>query len=95
MELNEKIYNKIVELCEIGDEFAMNGEMDKAVEKFYEALNLLPKPKNDWEAATWIYTAIGDSYYLDGKYEKAKEAFFEAMNCPDGISNSFILFFGM
>lgn len=51
----------------------------------------MPLPKKDWEASTWIYTAIGDTYYITCEYEKAKQYFYDALNCPDALANSFIL----
>lgn len=91
MELEDKVYEKIVKLCERGDFLAEQEKYDEAVKIYLEALELVPFPKEDWEASTWIYTAIGDSYYMNENYEEAVEYFYDAMNCPDGITNSFIL----
>ena len=35
------------------------------------ALNLVPKPVEEWEATTWILAAIGDLYFLAGSFEKS------------------------
>ena len=65
MELNDEIYERITDLSSEGDEFADAGNFGKAIERYSEALKLIPEPKYDWEASTWLYVAIGDAYYLD------------------------------
>lgn len=91
MELEDKVYEKIVKLCEKGDSLVEEGKNEKAVSTYLDALEMVPFPKEDWEASTWIYAAIGDSYYMIKKYGEAEEYFYNAMNCPEGITNSFIL----
>ncbi|MEC1180061.1 tetratricopeptide repeat protein [Metasolibacillus meyeri] len=91
MELNDQVYDQIVKLCNEGNAFVEQGKDDKAIEIFRAALDLVPLPKSDWEASTWIYTALGDTYFLNGDYEKAKSNLYNALNCPEGTSNPFIL----
>lgn len=92
MELNNEVYDKIVKLCENADQLAEEDKLDQAINKYKNALNLIPLPKEEWEASTWIYTAIGDMYFIKEDFLMAKEAFYNAMNCPDGITNPLILF---
>ncbi|PFK48945.1 hypothetical protein [Bacillus cereus] len=66
-------------------------QFDQALEKYLVALEMVPAPKMDWEASTWLYTVIGDTYLIKDDYEMAKSNFYNALNCPDGISNSLIL----
>ncbi|MED4355140.1 tetratricopeptide repeat protein [Schinkia azotoformans] len=91
MELDDKIYDKIVELCEEGDNLTEEDRFHDAIDKYNAALDLVPSPKRDWEAGTWIYTALGDAYFIIENYKKAKECFFDALNCPDGVNNPLIL----
>ncbi|WP_336047130.1 tetratricopeptide repeat protein [Solibacillus ferritrahens] len=91
MELNDKIYAQILKLCEEGDSLIDEEEFDQAIEKYSTALELVPSPKIDWEASTWIYTALGDTYFINDEFEMAKSHFYNALNCPDGISNPYIL----
>lgn len=91
MELDNKIYTQIVQLCEEGDSLFEEEEFDKAIEMYSNALELLPLPKSNWEASTWIYTALGDTYFINDDFETAKNHFYNALNCPDGISNPLIL----
>ncbi|GMA98789.1 hypothetical protein [Pelosinus sp. IPA-1] len=91
MELDNKIYEKIEGLSDEGNELIDDDRYDEAINKFNAALDLIPQPKHDWEASTWLYASIGDAYYLKEDYKKAKEYFYNAMNCPDGVDNPFIL----
>ena len=91
-ELTDMIYDKITELCSKGDLKADSGEYNKAVHFYQQALDKLPEPKTDWEAATWIYAALGDAYWFMSDYETSKNCFYNACNCPDGITNPFIIF---
>ncbi|KMY31484.1 hypothetical protein ACZ11_04410 [Lysinibacillus xylanilyticus] len=91
MELDDQVYDQIVQLCERGNTLVENGQIEKAIEHYIAALDLVPLPKNNWEASTWIYTALGDTYFLNCDYEKAKSDLYNALDCPNGISNPFIL----
>lgn len=58
---------------------------------FYrDALNLVPKPVEEWEVTTWILAAIGDLYFVDGKFEKSLAAFDDAVRCVGGLGNPII-----
>ncbi len=89
MEIDEKIYDKITQLTDMGND-VFEEDLNLAIEYYEKALALVPDPKNDWEASTWIYTAIGDAYFFLEKYEMAINALSNAMLCPDAISNAFI-----
>lgn len=91
MELEQRVYEKILSLCELGDSLVDKSNYDEAISKYLEALALVPVPKDIWEASTWIYTAIGDTCFIKGDYQKAKDFMYDAVNCPDGFSNPFIL----
>ena len=90
-EIEEKTYNKIIEFCDNGDLLAEQNAFSRSIEEYKKALELIPYPKENWEASTWVYTALGDVYFLDGKFEEALENLYDAINCPDGFSNGFIL----
>ena len=90
MELKSELYQKVTELCEEGDKFFEDDNYNAAVLKYNEALEILPFPKNDWEASTWIYTALGDTYYMKKNYKLATECLYNALNCPDSLDNPFV-----
>lgn len=89
-ELDDDIYDRITELSDEGNELAEEGDFEAAAAKFSEALELIPAPKTDWEAAMWLYASIGDMYYFLGSYEAAANSLFDALNCPDGFMNPFV-----
>lgn len=89
--LQDEVYDEILIRCKKGDELVELGQYDDAIQFYFEALELVPYPKENWEASTWIYTALGDTYFQIKKYTESKNYLFEALNCPKGISNPFIL----
>lgn len=90
-ELDEKLYKKITGLCDRGEQYADTGDFGEAKRLFLAALEYVPSPKYEWEASTWLYTALGDVSYLDGDYDSAVNYLNEALKCPDGLGNPFIL----
>lgn len=89
-ELDEALHLLIAELCERGDADVEAGEYDLAIEKYEEALSLLPRPLERWNAATWILTALGDACYFKKDFRQARSALDEATRCPRGLDNPFI-----
>jgi hypothetical protein len=53
-ELAPHLHTRINRFCEIGDALAEDGKYSDAVVSYQYAWNLLPDPKENWEAATWI-----------------------------------------
>jgi tetratricopeptide (TPR) repeat protein len=89
-ELPDKIYNKLTSLSEKGDSLAEKGKYDKAIETYNTALELIPLPRENWDAATWLYAAVGDAYFLKKDWENALNCFMDAQKCPDGLGNPFL-----
>lgn len=89
-ELDNVIYEEVTYLSRLGDDYLDNGDTELALESYKKALELLPDPKSNWEAATWLYVAIGDTYWETKQYEKAYDGFYAALTCPGGIGNPFI-----
>ena len=88
--MEETIYDQIEELSEQGNVLAAAAAYSGAIQKFTAALVLLPEPKMNWEAATWLYASIGDMYYWQEDYPAAREHLYNALNGPDGQQNAFI-----
>ncbi len=89
-ELPDSVHSEILRLSAEGDAQAEKGSYEKAALRYSEALELLPEPKTDWEACTWLLASIGDAHFNAKKYEQAKIALADAMHCPDAIGNPFI-----
>ena len=88
--LDEGVYGRIRELCAKGDALAQQKQFEQAFGFYRDALNLVPPPAEDWEATTWILTAIGDLYFLAKMPEDARRALEDAVRCPGGLGNPFI-----
>jgi tetratricopeptide (TPR) repeat protein len=90
MELPKQLHAKVTALSEQGDQLASRRQYREAVVLYIEAMGLLPEPKTQWEACTWLLAAIGDANFLGAHYEQAKSAMSDAMHCPGGLGNPFI-----
>ena len=90
MELPKSVHVRITALSEQGDKLASQAKYREAILKYLEAMALLPEPKTQWQACTWLLAAIGDANFLGGNYEQAKVALSDAMHCPGAIGNPFI-----
>lgn len=89
-ELSDSVHTEILRLSAEGDALAEEGDYAAAVASYTQAFNLLPVPKTDWEACTWLLTSIGDAHFNAKQYAQAKVALADAMHCPDAIGNPFI-----
>lgn len=89
-ELPDTIYKQVKKLCKEGDSFAENKEDAKALDKYYDAWDLLPDNKNDWEAATWILGSIGEIYFKNAKFEKSKSSYESAVHSAGGLGNPYL-----
>lgn len=89
-ELPESIHEEIKKLSSQGDSLADERRFSDAVAKYTEAWQLVPEPKTDWEASTWLLAALGDAYFLSAHFAYGVGAFEQALLCPSGFGNPFI-----
>jgi tetratricopeptide (TPR) repeat protein len=78
------------ELCREGDDRLDAGEFDEALAAYRAAAELIPDPKEGWEASTWIFTAIGEALCFKGEYAEALQNLRVAVVSPDGLGNPLI-----
>ena len=90
MELSDELYDRIEELSETGNEAMESEDYAKAISCFQEALDILPEPKEDWEAYLWLVGSIGDAHFMMGNYGKSLEFFRKCYNIGE-TDNPFIL----
>ena len=88
--LPEQVYAAVLENSAEGDELAKRGSYREAISKYNFAWGLVPEPKDQWEASTWLLAAIGDACFLGGFFQSGTEAFTFALRCPGGFGNPFI-----
>jgi tetratricopeptide (TPR) repeat protein len=89
-EMNDELYEEIQDLCDTADALAEAGEYPDALTKYWEAYDLIPEPKEEWEATLWVLSAIGDANFLGGDFAAARDNLANAMHCPDAIGNPFL-----
>lgn len=89
-ELASFLHEEIQSLCSAGDQLADDGRYEEAIEQYNKAWILIPEPKNDWEASTWVLAAIADACFLSGFKGSARDALDYAMTCPGGLGNPFL-----
>lgn len=89
-ELADSLYEDIKRLCAEGDELANAENFSAALERYWKAFDFLPDPKTQWEAGTWILTAIGDANFLGQDYVAGRDNLASAMHFPGAIGNPFI-----
>ncbi|MGE8678547.1 MAG: tetratricopeptide repeat protein [Achromobacter marplatensis] len=89
-EMNADLYLAIQDFCSKGDRLANEREFDAAISSYNSAWELIPEPKNEWEASTWVLGAIADACFLGGYMGSAEEALEYAMTCPGGVGNPFL-----
>ena len=89
-ELAPEVHAEIERLCAAGDDLAAGKKYEEAISTYNTAWELVPDPKNDWNASTWILAAIGDAGFLGGYFTTARKAFEFAMHCPGAVGNPFL-----
>jgi tetratricopeptide (TPR) repeat protein len=88
--LDDRVHENITFLGEEGDALAERGDYDGALAKYETAWVLLPEPRLDWEAATWLLAAIADAQFLKCDFHGAVETLQDAMHTPNAIGNPFL-----
>ncbi|HET7487314.1 MAG TPA: hypothetical protein VFJ85_05250 [Acidimicrobiales bacterium] len=73
-----------------GDELASRGDFSGALHAYNDGWRLLPDPKEDWDAATWLLGSIADVSFQAGWYTNARRALDFVMYCPNAIGNPFL-----
>jgi hypothetical protein len=90
IELADDVYARIEAQCRGGDDLADGEDLPTALYFYRYAWDLLPEPKSQWQAATWILAALGDANFLLGKFADGRDNLTLAMQCPDAIGNPFL-----
>lgn len=89
-ELDDLLYRRVKAYCAKGDRLAKAAQYSEALISYWAAWDLLPEPKTDWNAATWILAAIGDANFLSGDFVAGRDNLSTAMHCPDAVGNPFL-----
>lgn len=92
-ELPDDIYQRVTLHSESGNLYSENEQHIEAAAQWKEALALLPTPKKQWEAATWLNASVGEAYWILERKEEACSFFEQAYRSADGHLNPFVLFY--
>lgn len=90
MELDNDLYEKILKLSNEGNDFIEKGYIDDAIDRYKKAFELIPQPKEKWEASEWLLVALGDACFINKDYESALNYLFDSLKCPNALENPFI-----
>jgi len=90
LEIPDNIHKNIQRLCAQGDANLEARDFSRAYESFISALPLVPEPKHDFEATTWILAALGDTYFFSKDFAQLRNVLTDAMHCPGAIGNPFL-----
>jgi tetratricopeptide (TPR) repeat protein len=88
--LSDAMQQAVDRLCADGDGHADEARFPEALALYWEAWDLLPEPKIDCDAATWILAAVGDANFLGRDYEAGRDNLSTVMHCPGGIGIPFL-----
>lgn len=91
LELDDALHARIVQHTDAGNMLCDDEDFRAAIDEFSRALALLPAPVEEWEAATWILTALGDCRFLLGEFDAARADLRRAVRAPGGDENGFVL----
>src|SRR4051794_13294551 len=89
-ELGILLHRRIRHHGERGDELLGRGALADAVTEYRTALQLIPEPRHDWAASTWVLGSLGDVLFRLGRHQEAHAALSEAVTCPGGAANAFL-----
>jgi tetratricopeptide (TPR) repeat protein len=89
-EMDDKLYQQMMALCEAGDKAVETDHFDVAIHKFQQAFELIPEPYQEWEASTWVLFSLGEAQFFNDQYAEAKELLAAVMHCPGAIGNPLI-----
>lgn len=88
----DEVFDEIEVLCDKGDAYMDRGKYRPAIKKFWKAFDLLPEPKTQYPAGTWLLTSIGDINFMVNNFKEGVKNLTRAKDFPEGNDNPFIYF---
>ncbi|MCC2591912.1 hypothetical protein LKO27_00510 [Tessaracoccus sp. OS52] len=89
-DLPDDVHAEVTRLFEEGSNYEDLNAPDAAVECHIKALELLPAPRTQWEAATLVYTALADALGALNRWGEAFDALQLALQSPGGRENGYV-----
>jgi hypothetical protein len=89
-ELPDDLHARIVALSTEGDDLVAANQHSLAMLRYRAALDLLPEPRTDWSASTWLHAAIADVQFFAGDFQGCVDTVQFALKfCPGALENPF------
>lgn len=88
----DEVFDRIETLCERGDEYMEEEKYRPALKKFWKAFDLLPEPKTQYPAGTWLLVSIGDINFQVKNYKGGVETLNRAKGFFEAAGNPFLHF---
>ena len=90
-DLEPELKEKVVPLCQKGIEQAEIERYEASNRTFSKVYVLLPEPKPEWKAYTWLIASMADNHYELKEHQKAMDYFNEAVQLDEAYqSNAFV-----
>ncbi|GAA5093123.1 MULTISPECIES: tetratricopeptide repeat protein [Paenalcaligenes] len=89
MHLQEELYQSLYELADQGNIALDQGRYEEAIVLWQQALDVLPAPVNQWQAAFWLYASMGEALYQLERYDEATAVLEQAAHNPEGKENPY------
>ena len=67
-----------------------SGDLPDAFRTFQAALNVLPEPRQQWNAAGWLLVAMGECSFRLQKWQSAAGPLQDAIICPGCLGNPWL-----
>ena len=90
MELPNTLYDQIEKLSKQGNKAMDDKDYQNAMVLFQKAEELLPLPKEKWDAYIWLSASVGDAYFMMQDYGTSLNYFCRCYKLGE-IDNPFIL----
>jgi tetratricopeptide (TPR) repeat protein len=88
--LDLALHRQIKSLCQSAYSQFDRQQYQSALQQFFQAWRLIPKPQNLYQESGWVLTAIGDTYIAKEEYNSAAEALRSAICCYLAADNPVI-----
>ncbi|CAH0990188.1 hypothetical protein SIN8267_00280 [Sinobacterium norvegicum] len=88
--LDSALHQQIKTLCQSAYAQFDQQQYQSALQQFFQAWRLIPKPQNLYQESGWVLTAIGDTYIAKEEYNSAAEALRSAICCHLATDNPII-----
>ncbi|MES2317155.1 MAG: tetratricopeptide repeat protein [Pseudomonadota bacterium] len=89
-DISDQLQSEIDRLCAQGDADADRARFSAALGCYWAAWDLLPEPKLECDASTWILAAVGDANFLGGDFVAGRDNLSTVMHCPGAIGIPFL-----